>query len=96
MNRTIAIAVIIGLLVGLLAGFLWWGMPAQRLQSDLRDAQRRVGELEGQSAESQAQTRRAEAGLKALETRLKSMKEDLRVERDRRSKLEMILSKGRK
>jgi hypothetical protein len=28
-----------GLLVGVLVGFLWWGMPARRMQEDLRALQ---------------------------------------------------------
>jgi len=96
MNRMVAVAAVVGLLIGVLAGFLWWGMPTERLQSELREAQRRMSELEGQLAESQAQSRKVEAELKTLQTRLKTAEEDLRGERDRRSKLEMILSKGRK
>jgi septal ring factor EnvC (AmiA/AmiB activator) len=96
MNRIIAVAAVVGLLIGVFAGFLWWGMPTEQVQSELREAQKRVSELERQLAESQAQSRKVEAGLKTLETRLKTTEEDLRVERDRRSKLEMILSKGRK
>ena len=96
MNRVIAVAAVVGLLVGVLAGFLWWGMPSQRVQSELSEAQKRASELERQLGESQAQTRKAAAELKTQETRLKTVEEDLRMERDRRSKLEMILSKGRK
>jgi septal ring factor EnvC (AmiA/AmiB activator) len=96
MNRAIAVAAVIGLLVGVLAGFLWWGIPTQRVQSDLGETQKRASELERQLGESQAQTRKVEAESKNRETRLKTVEDDLRVERDRRSKLEMILSKGRK
>ena len=96
MNRMIAVTAVVGLLIGVLAGFLWWGMPAERVQSELREAQKRVNELERPLAESQAQSRKVETELKTLETRLKTTEEDMRAERDRRSKLEMILSKGRK
>ncbi len=96
MNRMVAVAAVVGLLIGVLAGFLWWGMPTERLQSELRGAQKRMSELEGQLAESQAQSRNVTAALKTLETRVKTAEEDLRGEQDRRSKLEMILSKGRK
>ncbi|MBI2155097.1 MAG: hypothetical protein HYU24_15560 [Candidatus Rokubacteria bacterium] len=96
MNRPVAIAAIVGLLVGVLVGFLWWGMPTQQMQTELAETRKRADAFERQVAEAQAQSRGVQGELKALETRVKTAEEDLRLERDRRSKLEMILSKGRK
>jgi len=79
MNRSIAIAAVVGLLVGVLAGFLWWGIGAQRQLND-----------------AQGQTFAAQAELKAVQAQLKAKEEELRMERDRRQKLETILSEGRK
>ena len=83
-------------LVGVLGGFLWWGAPTQRMQAELGEARKRAEALEKQLDEAQAQTRGVQAELKTLEARLKTVEADLTVERDRRSKLEMILSRGRK
>jgi hypothetical protein len=38
MTRGIIVGVA-GLLVGVLVGFLWWGVPAQRMREDLRALQ---------------------------------------------------------
>ncbi len=48
MNRLFAIAAVTGLLVGVLVGFLWWGMPTERLQGELGEARKRVEALERQ------------------------------------------------
>ena len=96
MNRAVAMAAIVGLLVGVLVGFLWWGMSTQRMQAEFAQARKRAEAQEGQVAEAQAQSRGLQGELKALEARLKTAEEDLRLERDHRSKLEMIRSKGRK
>ncbi len=79
MNRSIAIATIVGLLVGVLAGFLWWGIGAQRQLND-----------------AQGQILAAQAELKGVQDQLKAKEEELRMERDRRQKLEAVLSQGRK
>ena len=79
MSKLLPIGVIAGLLIGVLAGFLWWGMGAQRRLDDV-----------------QAQTLAAQAELKGVQARLKATEEELRMERDRRQKLEMIVSQGRK
>jgi len=79
MNRSIAIATIVGLLVGVLAGFLWWGIGAQRRLND-----------------AQGQILAAQAELKGVQDQLKAKEEEFRTERDRRQKLEAVLSQGRK
>ena len=96
MNKLITIGAVTGLLVGVLVGFLWWGMPTQRLQGELGEARKRVEALEKQLDETQAQTRAAQGELKTVQGQLKTAEQDLGLEKARRSKLEMILSQGRK
>jgi hypothetical protein len=74
-----------GLIVGALAGFLWWGNAARRMRADLQ-------ELQGQRAAAEV----AREQLKGAETRLQKAEEELRSERERRSRLELIVSEGRK
>jgi hypothetical protein len=78
MRRGIIIVAGAGLLVGVLVGFLWWGMPAQRMQEDLRA-------LQGQ-----------EAAADVAREKLKQTEDELRSERERRSRLEVIISEGQK
>jgi nitrogen fixation-related uncharacterized protein len=78
MTRGIIIIGVAGLLVGVLVGFLWWGMPAQRMHEDLRA-------LQGQ-----------EAAADVAREKLKQTEDELRSERERRSRLEVIVSEGQK
>ena len=78
MRRGIIIIGVAGLLVGVLVGFLWWGMPAQRMQEDLRA-------LQGQ-----------QAAADVAREKLKQTEDELRSERERRSRLEVIVSEGQK
>ena len=96
MNRMVAITTIAGLLVGILVGFLWWGVPTQRLQGELGEARKRIDTLEKQSDETQTQTRAAQAEVKSMQTRLEAMEKDLRVVREQRDRLERMVSQGRK
>lgn len=96
MNRLVAIAAVAGLLVGVLVGFLWWGLPVERREAGLAEARKRAEVLERQVNEVQAQTRTVQAELKSAQERLTALTEDLRLERNRRSQLEMMLSRGRK
>ncbi len=70
------------LLVGVLAGFLWWGTMANRLRDEVRA-------LQNQRAD-------ADAELKGVQGKLKKTEEELQAERERRSRLEQIISEGRK
>jgi beta-lactam-binding protein with PASTA domain len=81
MTRIIAVAVGAAL-VGALAGFLWWGTAANRLRDEVRG-------LQNQQADTNA-------ALKGLEAKLKKTEEELQSERERRSRLELTLSQGRK
>jgi beta-lactam-binding protein with PASTA domain len=78
MTRGIVIVGVAGLLVGVLVGFLWWGMPDQRMQDDLRA-------LQGQ-----------QAAAEVAREELKRTEDELRRERERRSRLEVIVSEGQK
>ena len=81
MTRMIAIAVGAAL-VGVLAGFLWWGTAANRLRDDVRALQNRQAD--------------ADATLKDVQSKLKKTEDELQVERERRERLELVLSQGRK
>jgi hypothetical protein len=39
MNRWLVIVAVVGALVGSSAGYLWWGVPADRSQDELRRTQ---------------------------------------------------------
>lgn len=80
-----SIGAIVGLLLGGLVGFLWWGVPLQRTREEMQA-------LKGQQVSAEV----AREELKAMESRLKTTEEELRLEKDRRSRLEVILSRGRK
>ena len=80
-TRVIAIAVG-ALLVGVLGGFLWWGTMANRLRDEVRA-------LQNQRAD-------ADAELKGVQAKLKKPEEELQAERERRSRLEQVISEGRK
>ena len=82
MTRMIAIAVVAGLAVGVLAGFLWWGTAANRLRDEVRA-------LQNQQAD-------ADTTLKGVQSKLKKTEEELQSERERRARLELVLSQGRK
>jgi len=81
MTRMVAMAVGAAL-VGVLAGFLWWGTAANRLRDDVRALQNRQAD--------------ADATLKDVQGKLKKTEDELQVERERRARLELVLSQGRK
>jgi beta-lactam-binding protein with PASTA domain len=77
------IAIAVGaVLVGVLAGFLWWGTAANRMRDEVRA-------LQNQQAD-------ADAALKGVQAKLKKTEEELQSERERRARLELVLSQGRK
>ena len=83
--KTAAMGTIAGLLLGGLVGFLWWGLPLQHMQQEMQalKSQQIAADVVGEK-------------LKAMESRLKRTEEELWMEKDRRSQLEVILSRGRK
>lgn len=62
MNRLSAIVAVVGLLVGALAGYLWWGVPAQR----------QLNEAQAQIPVVQSELKSAQAKLKGLEEELRT------------------------
>lgn len=85
MSRLGIVAAIVGLVVGVAVGYLWWGVPFQRSRQE-------TSALEGQRAAAEV----AREQLKAAESKLKSTEDELRMEKDRRARLELMLSQGRK
>lgn len=93
MGRIATIVVLVGLLVGLGFGYLWWGVPLQRLKTELADTRTRVETLEKQ--QPAAPTARPDE-VKELQDQIKSLEADLERERQMRSRLEGVVSQGRK
>jgi hypothetical protein len=81
MTRMIGIGVGAAI-VGVLAGFLWWGTAANRLRDEVRA-------LQNQQAD-------ADAAVKGMQSKLKKTEEELQSERERRARLELVISQGRK
>jgi hypothetical protein len=80
--RLAIIAAVIAILIGFGAGYLWWGEPARRATDE---RQRTASELD---AMKDRQTQQAEE--------VRKLKEELFTERDRRHKLEEVISQGKK
>jgi len=90
---------IVCILVGLLIGFLLWGPRSDRLAGELAQVKARLAEATQQLEERQRQEQRQgqlEAELKRAQSDLQELKKDLQLERQRRQKLEQLLSEGRK
>ncbi len=91
-------AVIVGiavLIIGLGAGYLWWGVPTSRMRTELSDARGRVEALEKELAGRRMETARPDE-MEALRARVRALEEELAQERLMRSRLEAIVSEGRK
>jgi len=86
---------IVCILVGLLIGFLLWGPRSDRLAGELAQVKARLAEATQQLEERQRQGQ-LEAELKRAQSDLQELKKDLQLERQRRQKLEQLLSEGRK
>lgn len=69
-------------LAGLFVGYLLWGQNTQQLSHELVDTRTRLDD--------------AQSKLMEAESRLKKVDEDLRSEQERRRRLELVLSEGRK
>jgi septal ring factor EnvC (AmiA/AmiB activator) len=89
-------AVLVAVIVGLLAGFLWWGIPTGRLETELQDARAGAARLSQQLDDLQKRDRDLAAELKAQKTRLETTERDLRVEKDMNSRLHLLVSQGKK
>lgn len=95
MNRPGIIVGIVALIIGLLAGYLWWGTPLQRQQSELADTRARVEVLEAQAAERRTDPARPDV-VKAQQAQIRELEQDLAVERQMRGRLELLISQGKK
>lgn len=96
MSRLVVLTAVVAIVVGALAGYLWWGLPAGRLESELRDARASADRSAQQLAESRAQSQRLEAQLEAERSRVSSAQRDLRREKEINSRLHMLVSEGKK
>jgi uncharacterized protein HemX len=96
MRRAVIITAIVGLLAGGLGGYGWRSITAQRAASDLQAAQQRTAALERELDKVQAQMRSQESELQAATARLKELEQHLAAEEQRRSRLEGMLSRGKK
>lgn len=77
------------LLVGLLAGYLFWGLPTQKLADEIGTLKARITEEAQRVAEVQSKLADAESERRQLVNELNS-------ERDIRRRLEDLLNRGRK
>lgn len=91
------IATIIGLvaaLIGLTAGYLWWGVPLRGTQAELADTRTRLEDLERR--QQAGPTARPDESAKPLQQRIEALEKDLEQERAMRSRLESVVSAGKK
>lgn len=96
MNRPVTVIGIAALLVGLLVGYLWWGSPWSGTRREATEARGRLEEVGRRLAEAEAAQRASEERLKGLAARVGELEGELTQERQRRSRLEVIISEGRK
>ncbi|MGH3118139.1 MAG: hypothetical protein ACRDQ2_13705 [Gaiellales bacterium] len=89
MNRLVIVSALVAAIVGLSAGFLWWGRPTARLQTELSGAQTSADQLTQQVDE----LRRKNQGLT---TQLETVQRDLGREREMNSRLHLLVSEGKK
>jgi hypothetical protein len=89
MNRLTVIVAVVTLVLGLLAGYLWWGLPGDRLRSEAGDARARADRLEEQLGQLRGQ-------LKTEKSRLEAAEADLRREKAMTSRLQLLVSQGKK
>jgi uncharacterized protein YlxW (UPF0749 family) len=96
MNRLMIAVSVVALVAGAVAGFLWWGLPSGRLQTELQDVRASADRLAQRLDDLQNRNRDLTAELKAQKARLETAERDLRVERETNSRLHLLVSHGRK
>ena len=96
MNRLAIVLGVVALVIGLSAGYVWWGMRTASLQTDLRNATTRADRLEQQLGELRSSNQRLEAQLKTEESKLEALDRDLREQKELNSRLQMLISQGKK
>jgi uncharacterized protein HemX len=82
MGRLLIIVAIVAAAVGGTAGYLWWGVPADRGQGELQQARQRAEAANEELAKAREELRRTKA--------------DLERERGMRARLEEAVTKGTK
>jgi multidrug resistance efflux pump len=96
MSRLLVVTGIAAILVGVLVGFLWWGLPSNRLRAELRGAQTNVESMGQQVDELRAQRDRLEAQLKTEKSQREAAEGHLRREQEQSSRLQGLISQGKK
>jgi hypothetical protein len=89
MNRLVVGTALVAILVGTLGGYLWWGVPARRAESEFRDAQSAAERVGQEAAELRAQ-------LAAEKSRRQTVEGDLRTVKEMNSRLHLLVSDGKK
>jgi predicted nucleic acid-binding Zn-ribbon protein len=96
MNRLAIVVGVLALVIGLAAGYVQWGRPTTSLQSDLRNATTRADHLEQQLGELRSGNQRLETQLRAEQSKLEAVERDLRGQKELNSRLQMVISHGKK
>lgn len=96
MNRLAVGIAAVAVLAGVLSGFVWWGLPTGRLETELREARTSTDRLRQQLDESRMQSQRLEAQLKAEKARLEAAERNLRREKELSARLHLLVSEGKK
>jgi C4-dicarboxylate-specific signal transduction histidine kinase len=96
MNRLVVLASVAAALTGVLGGFLWWGQPTRRLETELRDTRASADRLGQRVDELRTQGQQLEAQLKAENARAEGAERSLRIEKEISSRLHMLVSEGKK
>ena len=96
MNKLVVSASVVAALLGVLSGFLWWGMPTHRLETELRDARANADRLGQQVDELRSQGQQLEARLEAEKARAQDAEKALRSEKEISSRLHLLVSKQKK
>ena len=89
MNGRVAALGLVALLIGALVGFLVWGVPTRRLQTELGESRTRAERLEQELGELRSKTQQLQAHLEVAEKDLSSQKE-------MNYRLQMLVSQGKK
>ena len=96
MNRLAVVIGVVALVIGLSAGYVWRGMSTTSPNPDLGNATARADRLEQQLGELRSDNQRLDAQLKAEKSRLESLERDLRDQKELNSRLQMVISQGKK
>ena len=96
MPRLTVIAAVVAALVGILGGYVWWGAPTGRLESELRDARSGVERLGRQLDDERAERKQLEAQLEAEKARRETLEMDLKREKQVSARLHRLVSEGKK